>query len=273
MNLRATILGCGSSGGVPRCNGDWGKCDPSNPKNRRRRCSVLMERGDFAGDNRRSPTRVLIDTAPDMRQQMLDAGVTHLNAVLYTHDHADHTHGIDELRVFAQAAKARVPVYMDPVTSESLRNRFSYGFKSTPLYPPILEARQIEPLKHIRLDGPGGVVTALPFPQQHAKLTSWGFRFGGIAYSPDVNDLPPESVEALQGLDVWIVDALRYQTHPGHFSVEQALAWVEKLKPRRTILTHLHVDLDYEALRSELPATVEPAFDGLVIDWQGPNDA
>ncbi len=264
MKLKATILGCGSSGGVPRIDGNWGKCDPGNPRNRRSRCSLLLERG-----NPGKETRVLIDTSPDMRAQLLQAKAPRVDAVLYTHDHADHTHGIDELRVFALNSKTRVPIYMDKVTGDSLRERFTYCFNSSPNYPPTLESRLLEPLQSVTVPGPGGTITALPFVQSHASMTSLGFRIGGIAYSPDVSDLSPASVEALQDLDVWIVDALRYQPHPGHFSVEQALAWIEKIKPRRAILTHLHIDLDYATLTRTLPAGVEPAHDGLVIEWEG----
>jgi phosphoribosyl 1,2-cyclic phosphate phosphodiesterase len=267
MKLKFTILGCGSSGGVPRLDSEWGKCDPANPRNRRRRCSLLAERGEGA-----KRTRVLIDTSPDLREQLLGTGSGHVDAVLYTHDHADHTHGIDELRVVALNTHRRVPVYADSVTGESLRNRFVYCFRDAPGYGATLEYRQLEAGRPVRIDGGGGQITALPFLQQHsAAYTSMGFRIGGLAYSPDVSDLPEESWPALEGLDCWIVDALRMTPHPGHFSVDQALGWIERFKPKRAILTHMHVDLDYETLRKLLPAHVEPAYDGMELEWEGPN--
>jgi phosphoribosyl 1,2-cyclic phosphate phosphodiesterase len=265
MKLKFTILGCGSSGGVPRIDGNWGKCNPAEPKNRRTRCSLLVERG-----NPGKETRLLVDTSPDLRQQLLRTDTRRVDAVVYTHDHADHTHGIDELRVFALNASTKMPVYSDEITGQLLRERFSYCFRQAPNYPPTLEHRLFTALAPLTAGGPGGLITATPYPQAHAAITSYGFRFGGVAYSPDVSNLPPESVEHLQDLDVWIVDALRYQPHPGHFSVEQALSWIARLKPRRAILTHLHIDLDYETLRKELPPGVEPAYDGLTFEWEGP---
>lgn len=264
MSFTLTLLGSGSSGGVPRLGNNWGACDPANPRNRRRRCSALVER--ISGRGR---TTVLIDSSPDLRDQLLEAQVGAVDGVVYTHDHADHTHGIDDLRILAFNMRRKVDVYFDAATGQSLRTRFGYCF-STPAgssYPPILAGHEIMPLQPVTVHGAAGPIELLPIPQQHGDTTSLGFRIGDVAYSPDVSDLSPEAVAHLQGLDVWIVDALRYIPHPAHFSVREALGWIEKIAPRRAILTHLHVDLDYEKLRRELPATVVPAFDGLQITF------
>jgi phosphoribosyl 1,2-cyclic phosphate phosphodiesterase len=262
MSLTFTILGCGSSGGVPRVGAGWGACDPGNPKNRRRRCSLLVERRGSGG-----VTRVLIDTTPDLRAQLLDAAVTRLDAVLFTHEHADHTHGIDDLRVLAIHQRQRIPVYLDEPTSAVLRARFRYCFEKPPgsSYPPILAEHRLMPGSPVTIDGAGGPIMALPFLQDHGDIQALGFRFDGLAYSADLKGLPADSVAALARLDVWIVDALRYTAHPSHFSVDEALAAIGRVKPRRAILTNMHVDLDYEALRARLPAHVEPAYDGMQI--------
>ena len=262
MSLTVTVLGCGSSAGVPRVGQGWGACDPRNPKNRRRRCSLLVERSGGAGS-----TRVLVDTSPDLREQLLDARVHWLDAVLYTHDHADHTHGIDDLRPLVLARGRRINTYMDETTQAIVVNRFSYCFTAPAdsEYPPILEVLPIAAAAPLRIAGEGGELAATPFAQVHGGARSLGFRFGGLAYSCDVSDIPAESLEALQGLDVWILDALRYRPHPSHFSVDDALAWIERVRPKRAVLTNLHYDLDYETLRRALPAHVEPAYDGMQI--------
>jgi phosphoribosyl 1,2-cyclic phosphate phosphodiesterase len=257
MTLICTILGCGSSAGVPRVGTGWGACDPKNPKNRRRRCSVLLEQIDAAGKR----TVVLIDTSPDLRAQLLDAEVKSLDAVLLTHDHADHTHGIDDLRPLALHLGRRIPVYFDAATAITIRARFEYGFATPPgsEYPPFLGEH--------RIAGEGGAITLLPFAQAHGDGRTLGFRVGGLAYSCDVSGLPDESLAALQDLDVWVLDALRYRAHPSHFSVEDAIGWVGRVRPKRAYLTNLHTDLDYEALRRQLPRPIEPAFDGLKIEF------
>jgi phosphoribosyl 1,2-cyclic phosphate phosphodiesterase len=264
MALSFTILGCGSSMGVPRVALGWGACDPNNPKNRRRRTSMLVERRNATG----GVTRVLIDTPPDLRGQLLDAGVDWLDGVLFTHEHADHTHGIDDLRPLFIHRRRRVDVYLDARTSRFMHARFDYCF-ATPAgseYPPIVTEHRLVAGEPVTVDGLGGAITALPFLQRHGEISTLGFRFGDLAYSCDVCDLPPESAVALGGLKVWILDALREHPHPSHFSVGDALAWIERLKPARAILTNLHSDLDYGALRARLPAHVEPAFDGLRIE-------
>lgn len=266
MTLKLTILGCGTSGGVPRIGNIWGACDPANPKNRRRRCSVLVEREGGEGT-----THALVDTSPDLREQLLDTQVGWLDGVLFTHDHADHTHGIDDLRMVAYNGRRRVAVYHDAATGRSLKERFGYCFHTPPEseYPPILESHDITPGRPVRILGAGGAIEALPFRQRHGSGSTLGFRFGGIAYSPDVSDLPEETLPLLADLDVWIVDALRYSTHPSHFSVDEALHWIARIKPKRAVLTHMHVDLDYEALARSLPEGVEPAYDGMVLTTEG----
>jgi phosphoribosyl 1,2-cyclic phosphate phosphodiesterase len=262
MSLKLTILGCGTSGGVPRVGNHWGACDPANPRNRRRRCSLLVERKGAGGE-----TAVLVDTSPDLRQQLLDAGAGWIDGVLYTHDHADHTHGIDDLRQVAFNGRRRVDVYYDEPTGRTLNARFGYCFTAPPGsdYPPILRAHDIAAGAPIKIGGAGGAIEALPFRQVHGTSESLGFRFGGIAYSPDVSDFPDESLAALENLDVWIIDALRPDPHPSHLSVAQALDWIARLKPKRAVLTHMHVDLDYATLARDLPDGVEPAYDGMVL--------
>jgi phosphoribosyl 1,2-cyclic phosphate phosphodiesterase len=263
MTLKFTILGCGSSGGVPRPALGWGVCDPNNPKNRRRRTSLLVEQHNGGG-----VTRVLVDTSPDLREQLLDADADWLNGVLYTHEHADHTHGIDDLRAFFLKQRQLIDVYLDQKTGDTLRARFGYCFKSPPgsEYPPIVREHRLATGQTITIAGQGGSIAALPLLQEHGDIPSYGFRFGSVAYSCDLSGMPPDSAAALTGLDVWICDALRERPHPSHFSVADALAWIERLQPRRAILTNLHSDLDYEALRKKLPANVIPAFDGMTFE-------
>lgn len=263
MTLAITILGCGSSGGVPRLGGGWGACDPGNPKNRRRRCSILVERPGPAGS-----TQVLVDTSPDLRDQLLGAGVTRLDAVLFTHDHADHTHGIDDLRPLVIHMRRRVPVYADEATEAVLGRRFGYCFASPPGsdYPPILYLRPLRAGSAVAIDGPGGVVEATPFQVRHGQTGALGFRFGDLAYVPDVSRLPDESFGSLSNLDVLVLDALRHTPHPTHFSVSEALGLIERVRPRRAVLTNLHTDLDYDQLVRALPGGVVPAFDGMKLE-------
>ena len=249
--MKVTILGCGTSGGVPRIGGVWGNCDPDNPKNRRRRVSILVEEGR---------TRLLVDTSPDLREQLLGADVRHLDGVLYTHDHADHTHGIDDLRGLFHTMGRKIDVYGDARTLDVLTRRFDYIFTSNEGYPAFCEAHEITGAFRI------GDIEVVPFEQIHGPITSLGFRFGPVAYSTDLNDLPEESFAALEGVEVWIVDALRYDPHPTHPHLDLTLEWIKKVGPKRAYLTHMTWDLDYDTLMAELPDGVEPAYDGLVID-------
>lgn len=267
MKLRATILGSGSSGGVPRIGGYWGACDPKEPRNRRRRCSLLIEQWD---DDPARKTTILVDTSPDMRDQLIDANVHWIDGVLYTHDHADQSHGIDDLRMVALNGRRRVDVWMDEATAKTLTSRFDYCFRQAPGsgYPAILQEHRIGKFgEPIRVEGAGGTIEAIPFDQDHGGIRSLGFRFGPLAYSSDLVDLPEESFALIEGVDCWIVDALRYTPHPTHAHVERSLEWIARVKPRRGVLTNLHVDLDYRQLSSELPENVEPAFDGMTIQF------
>ena len=261
MTLTFTILGCGSSMGVPRVALGWGSCDPNEPKNRRRRCSLLVERVTDAG----KVTRVLVDCSPDLRMQLLDAQVDWLDGVLITHEHADHTHGIDDLRPLFVSKRRRVDVYLDEPTSRAMRARFAYCFMTPPgsEYPPIASERRLAPGEPVRIDGQGGAVDVLPVLQEHGDIPSLGFRFGNVAYSADIKGLPAASLPTMSGLDVWIVDALRKAPHPSHLNLEEALAWIARMKPKRAILTNLHSDMDYASLCRELPPNVEPAYDGM----------
>jgi phosphoribosyl 1,2-cyclic phosphate phosphodiesterase len=262
--LRATILGCGASPGVPRIGNDWGACDPNEPKNRRSRCALLLERHNGSA----RPTRILVDTGPDIRNQLLAANVGFVDAVIYTHAHADHIHGIDDLRAFWLDTKRLVDVYADAATKERLDQGFRYCFE-TPrggAYPPILKHHAMTVGTPVTVNGGGGPLTVMPFRQGHGDIDSLGLRCGGLAYSCDISDVPDESLAHLADLDVWIVDALRYKPHPSHFSVTGALDWIARIKPRHAILTHMHIDLDYATLRRELSAGVEPAYDGMTID-------
>jgi phosphoribosyl 1,2-cyclic phosphate phosphodiesterase len=213
-------------------------------------------------------SRVLIDTSPDMRDQMLSADVDHLDAVWYTHEHADHTHGIDELRAYFIRSRKRVPIWADQATTDVLVKRFGYCFESLSGsdYPPILDPHLITAPNPVESDGAGGRIVGTPFPLVHGNIIALGFRIGDFAYTPDLNDIPAESLKHLQGLDIWLVDALRPQRHPSHLSLPETLQWIERLKPKRAILTNMHLDLDYEATRLALPPRVEPAYDGMVLN-------
>lgn len=264
--LRVTILGCGSSGGVPRVGGDWGACDRNEPKNRRTRCGLLLELWKGAPEAGEATT-VLIDTSPDLREQLLAARTTRIDAIVYSHDHADQTHGLDDVRALALRMRRRIPVWLDAATRATLERRFSYVFNGEGGYPAILTiAGEIAPHAPLTIDGPGGSLTLTPLAQDHGGVQSLGFRIGRFAYSNDVAQLPAETLAALHGLDVWIVDALRYTPHPTHAHLERTLGWIEALKPRRAALTNMHVDLDYATLLQELPRGVEPAYDGWRVD-------
>jgi phosphoribosyl 1,2-cyclic phosphate phosphodiesterase len=262
--MRFTMLGCGSSPGVPRITGDWGDCDPGNPKNRRLRSSLLVERIGKDGGK----TVVVIDTGPDFRQQMINARVTRLDAAVYTHPHADHIHGIDDLRGFWLETKERINIYADAQTSERLREGFGYCFETPPgsYYPPIVAEQRIEHHVPFSISGPGGPIIFEPLPQRHGAIISLGFRIGDFAYCADVSDFPETTTERLLGLDILVIDALQYKPHPTHISLAQSLAWIGRLRPRRAVFTHMHTPLDYSRVNTETPHHVEPGYDGLVME-------
>lgn len=252
--MQVRILGCGTSSGVPRVGNDWGNCDPANPKNRRRRVSILVEW---------EKARILVDTPPDIREQLLDAEVNDVEAVIWTHDHADHCHGIDDLRQLYHARGRPVAGYARPDTLESLEHRFAYAFDGKDGYPAVVRPNLLP--NHMNLAG----LSIRTVDQPHGNITTAGLRFdaGGktVVYSTDFNALTEEMEVAFQGVDLWIVDALRRRPHPSHPHLAQALEWIERLRPGRAVLTHMDNSMDYEALKAELPDGVEPAYDGMEI--------
>ncbi|MBZ6378568.1 MBL fold metallo-hydrolase [Pacificimonas flava] len=248
--MKVTMLGSGTSSGVPRIGNQWGACDPTEPKNRRRRVSVLVEAGVH---------KLIIDTGPDFREQCLSAGLLRLDAVLLTHSHADHTHGIDDIRQVMHLMGTPIPVHAAKGTWDHLYARFDYLFEGRSLYSQSAVAHTI--------DGPFevGPLSILAFPQVHGPITSWGFRIeadGAVfCYSTDLNDLTPEAEEAVSGCDLWIVDALRRRPHPTHSHLQQTLEWIERLRPEHAVLTHMDNSMDYAVLSAQLPPHVEAGFD------------
>ncbi|MEL6573589.1 MAG: MBL fold metallo-hydrolase [Pseudomonadota bacterium] len=263
--LSFRILGCGSSGGVPRLSdepgGNWGECDPNEPKNKRRRCSVLVTRKSDTGE-----TRVLIDTTPDMREQLIDANIGSLDAVVFTHAHADHTHGIDDLRMIVFNMRQRLTVYADAPTTDAIKDRFGYAFVQPPgsNYPPICDLKLI--------DGPftvGGAGGDVPFtaviPVIHGAMPTVGFKIANSVYMPDVAEIPDGSWPDLLDLDLWIIDALRRDPHPTHTHLERTLGWIAELNPTQAVLTNMHIDLDYATIAAETPDHIVPAYDGMTV--------
>ncbi len=255
---KITILGCGSSGGVPRIGNHWGACDPNEPRNRRLRCSILVQRDG---------TNMLVDTSPDMREQLLAANVSHLHGVIYTHSHADQANGIDDLRMVVMNMRKRVDVYADEIVFDELNTRFGYCFAQAEgsSYPAILNGHLIK--TSAKIDGPGGVIEAVPFPVDHGGAHCVGYRIGNFAYCPDMALLPETSFAALAGVECWIVDALRYTPHPTHAHLARTLELIARVKPKLAVLTNMHVDLDYRTLLGELPEGVAPAYDGMVLEF------
>jgi phosphoribosyl 1,2-cyclic phosphate phosphodiesterase len=261
--IRFTILGCGSSGGVPRLGGKWGACDPSNPRNKRRRCSLLIQRFDTGG-----VTSVLVDTSPDMRAQLLDARIGELDAVIYTHEHADHLHGLDDLRMIVIAMKRRLPVYAGPRTKNMIIERFGYAFE-TPQgspYPPILDMYDLG--SNLAIDGAGGQIEISTFDVAHGNIDVRAIRVNDVLYTPDISAFMGDPKDDLRDIECWILDSLRYTYHPSHANVEQALEWIKTYAPKRAFLTNLHIDLDYETLDGETPENIAPAYDGMQLTYK-----
>jgi phosphoribosyl 1,2-cyclic phosphate phosphodiesterase len=252
--MRAILLGCGTSSGVPRIGNDWGTCDATDPRNRRRRASILIEDG---------PTRILIDTSPDLREQLLAADISAVDAVIWTHDHADHCHGIDDLRQLYHARGAPVEGYARTDTMATLEQRFGYAFNGKSGYPAVVRGNILPDTLTI------GNVAVRCVDQPHGSITSVGIRFdcGGksIGYATDFNAMTDEMASLYEGVDVWIVDALRYRPHPTHPHLAKTLEWIERLGVGRAVLTHMDQSMDYRTLLGELPANVAPGQDGLVI--------
>jgi phosphoribosyl 1,2-cyclic phosphate phosphodiesterase len=264
--LEATILGSGSSGGVPRADGDWGRCNPQDPHNWRSRCSLAVRRVTGETVDPLQQTTVIVDVSPDFRTQAVRCGVKRIDQVLFSHDHADQTHGIDDIRAFSYRQRGRIPCRADAATEATLLRRFRYVFEGEKGYPPIATLSLLPAFgTPFFLDGPSGAIPVLTYDQDHGDVRAVGYRFGNVAYSSDVVGLPDASIAALQGLDVFVVDALRYAPHPSHAHLDLALQWIAALQPRRAILTNLHIDLDYQTLCNELPMGVEPAYDGLTF--------
>ena len=260
--LRFHILGCGSSGGVPRIGGHWGACDPTNPKNRRRRCSMLVERETDQGI-----TRALIDTSPDMREQLIDAGVGALDGVIYTHSHADHVHGLDDLRMVVFNMRERVNVWADQATCDALLDRFGYVFiqPEGSSYPPILNLNLLD--GPVTITGAGGDITFTPFEVEHGRIDALGFRINDLVYLPDVSAMNDPAWDVVSGADCWVLDALRRDPHPTHSHLEQSLEWIRRSGVPNAVLTNMHIDLDYETVLAETPDHIKPAFDGMVIEY------
>ena len=253
------MLGSGTSTGVPVVGCGCAVCRSADPRNRRLRPGLRLELDQGTA---------VVDTSPDFREQSLRFGIDRVDAVLYTHPHADHIHGIDDLRGFALEQRRLMDVHADAATMVRLREAFGYCFE-TPAgssYPPILMAWPIHHERPVIVEGEGGALAFEPLPQIHGDIVSLGFRIGNLAYCPDVSDFPDSTAERLYGLDTLIIDALQYRPHPSHLSLAQALEWIDRLKPRQAFLTHMHIPMDYETVLRETPGNVSPAHDGLVIE-------
>ncbi|HTI88753.1 MAG TPA: MBL fold metallo-hydrolase [Alphaproteobacteria bacterium] len=258
--MRVTILGSGAAGGVPQIGGDWGACDPDEPRNRRRRASILVES---------SGSRVLVDTSPDMREQLIDAEVSALDAILYTHEHADHVHGIDDVRTLNRISRRAIDAYGSAHTMNTILKRFNYVFTPPPVeggkpafFKPCLTAHEVAPGQAFAV----GSLDVMPFAQDHGFMTTLGFRFGDFAYSTDVVKLDEAAFATLTGVKVWLIGCLGYHQHPTHAHLDRVLGWIEQLKPERAVLTHMTGALDYRTLATSLPTGVEPGYDGMVLD-------
>ncbi len=254
--MRVTILGSGGAAGVPAVGSGWGACDPLEPRNNRRRPSILVEEGN---------TRLLVDTSPDLRAQLLDAGVNKVDAVLYTHEHADHLHGIDDLREVNRAMKAALPIWASEGVLATIRERFGYVLEplspdASSIYKPLLLPNAIE--------GPFAVgpITVIPFDQDHGYGRSLGFRFGPVAYSTDAVQLPEAAFAAMKGVQLLVVGCLVDYPHPTHADLDKAVGWIERIAPKQAVLTHMGPRLDYQSLCARLPDYIRPGYDGMVIE-------
>ena len=255
MSIKFTILGCGSSLGIPRIDGYYGSCDPKNKKNVRSRCSALI---------RSENLNILFDTSPDIKSQLLANKIKNIDKVFYTHTHADQTHGINELRVFALKNKKKIPIYADVVTKKNLKNTFGYCFKNYKNYPSILDAKTLKD-KHVMKDLKSKIVIK-SLKVHHGSIKSICYIINDkCAYAPDVNKIDKKNLKKLKNLKYLIVDCLRYNFHPTHFNLEDVLELIKKIKPKNTILTNLSNEIDYNEIKKFLPKNVIPAYDGLTL--------
>ena len=252
--MKTRILGCGTSSGVPRIGNDWGDCDPKEPRNRRTRSSILIQSGE---------AKLLVDCGPDLRGQLLAAELIDINCVIVTHDHADHCHGIDDLRQIAHHLERPVPIAARPDTLRRLQRRFAYAFEGTPLYPPVLAPATIE------TSMPWGMAQLSFADQPHGGITSLGIRADerdrSMGYAIDFHELTPDMAKLYDGVDLWICDCLRRTPHPTHAHLDAVLGWAKDLKIGQLLLTHLDKSMDYATLLAELPDWAEPAYDGQEI--------
>ncbi|NNC36258.1 MAG: MBL fold metallo-hydrolase [Acidimicrobiales bacterium] len=272
-NLKVTLLGTGSSGGVPRVGGDWGACDPKQPRNRRRRCSILVEYWEGKETvPQEEKTIVLVDTSPDLREQLLDSGTRHIDAVLFTHDHGDQTNGMDDLRALAYRKRTQIPVFMNEFTKTALLQRFRYCFEKPDgrIHPPILDLQAlIQGGEILEISGAGGKIKVEVFEVGHGNVDSLAFKFcDQLAYSPDVHTIDKQAFEVLDEVNVWVVDALRYHESPSHAHADKALQWGAQTRCKQLIFTNMHIDMDYGTLRSELPGNQVVGYDGMEIHQQ-----
>ncbi|MCA1662404.1 MAG: MBL fold metallo-hydrolase [Novosphingobium sp.] len=253
--MKLIMLGSGTSTGVPKVGNDWGLCDPAEPRNRRSRVSIVVESGDGG--------RILVDTATDLRSQLLDNAIDRIDAVFWTHDHADHCHGIDDLRPIRQARQGPIPGYAAAETVHRLRNRFGYVFAGQHGYPSIVA---LENLDRVRICAGIGV-GHLQMPHGPGQSTGYRFDAAGksIGYATDFSEVTEAMVGFFAGCDLFVLDALRREPHPTHAHLEMALDFIGRTRPRRAILTHLDKSMDYAMLRAELPANVQPGYDGLKV--------
>jgi len=263
--LTYTLLGTGSSGGVPRVGNQWGDCNPSNTKNRRRRCAMLVTKHLHSGEK----TTLLIDAGADLREQLLSAQVDQLDAVLLTHSHADHIFGLDDLRQLALFLRRSIDVHMDEQTANIVMRAFGYCFKQAKnsSYPAFCTEQRITHKQTSEINGAAGALHATPLRVEHGDIHALGFRIGNLAYIPDIKRISCEHAwRQLEGVSILVVDALRYRDHPSHMSLTESLSFIERVNPDRAILTNMHSDLDYDVLLNSLPSGVEPGYDGLSIE-------
>ena len=257
MTIKVNILGCGSSSGVPAIGNNWGRCDPKNPKNRRMRSSVLIKS---------SSTTVLIDATPDLRQQLLNSNVKHIDAVLITHAHADHIHGIDDFRFLNLIMKKHIQLFATEFVLDQIKKKFGYVFEDLKpeasgfYYKPCLIPNKLQ--RNFFIND----LKIMSFKQDHGFGETTGFRINNIGYSTDVVNLDEEAFRILEGIDLWIVDCLQINPHKSHAHLEKTLSWIKKVKPKKAVLTHMNIFTDYAEISEKLPNNCVPGYDGLIIN-------